>query len=209
MRLATDPRSHHLLKRFTNNWKHRIWGLQGFRGCLRFIRVSMGTTVMYSGVLTYLLATQESGRFAHGEFYNVYLPFGILLVCLENIMVSFCTVTSFSLVLIRETSSVLVSNSEDIMALFYYILISYYVNFNDQFYEHSHKVVVVSLFSPIIMALYVQDLKEKTVDQVTHRPLCLHGSCEVLSIIKIILYVKSISLCLLLQLYSTSTCMTN
>jgi hypothetical protein len=57
--------------------------------------------------LTYLSANQLSGRFEHEELYQGCLRFGISFVCLENIMVSLCVVTPFTIVLIREAFNLL------------------------------------------------------------------------------------------------------
>jgi hypothetical protein len=57
--------------------------------------------------LTYFFANQLSGRLEHEEFYHVCLPFGISFVCLENIMVSLCAVTPYTIVLIMKAFNLL------------------------------------------------------------------------------------------------------
>jgi hypothetical protein len=63
--------------------------------------------------------------------------------------------------------------SEDIPPLFRHVLTCTYFFFGGQFYEQTDRVTVGSQLSPVIAKFFMEDFEERTLEQATHRWLCL------------------------------------
>ena len=88
-------------------------------------------------------------------------------------MVSFDVVSLFTKVPVEDSLSLLSHHfTEDILALFKFVLTSTYFCFDGQYFERTDGVAMGSPLSPVIANFFMQDFEEKALNQATLKPTC-------------------------------------
>ncbi|GFG40774.1 hypothetical protein Cfor_06052 [Coptotermes formosanus] len=88
-------------------------------------------------------------------------------------MVSFDVVSLFIRVPSVESLNLVSKHfSEDTLALFRHVLTTTYFFFGGQFYKQTDSVAMDSPLSRIIANFFMEDFKERAIQQATHKPLC-------------------------------------
>jgi hypothetical protein len=98
---------------------------------------------------------------------------GSLQVRPDDVMVSFDVVSLFIRVPSVESLNLVSKHfSEDTLALFRHVLTTTYFFFGGQFYKQTDSVAMDSPLSRIIANFFMEDFKERAIQQATHKPLC-------------------------------------
>ena len=88
-------------------------------------------------------------------------------------MVNFDVVSLFTKVPVEDSLSLLGHHfTEDVLALFKFVLTSTYFCFNGQYFEQTDGVAMGSPLSPVIANFFMEDFEEKALNQATLKPTC-------------------------------------